>query len=83
MTCLSMIHQQIHHPQMMGMAPSRVPLPVLNPQEEVIFINPKQYNGIMRRRKHRAKLEAQTNPVKARKVCPYLTLASGFKATRQ
>lgn len=60
----------IHHPQMMGMAPSRVPLPVLNPQEEVIFINPKQYNGIMRRRKHRAKLEAQTNPVKARK--PYL-----------
>lgn len=82
MTCLSMNHQQIHHPQMMGMAPSRVPLPVLNPHDEVIFINPKQYNGIMRRRKLRAKLAAQNKPVKARKVCTYSTLALGFKVCK-
>jgi len=60
--------QAIIQPQMMGMAPARVPLDLTD--YGPIYVNPKQYHGILRRRQSRAKLEAQNKLVKARK--PYL-----------
>ncbi|KAK9101477.1 hypothetical protein Scep_024907 [Stephania cephalantha] len=62
--------QAIIHPQMVGMATARVPLPLNVADNEPIYVNAKQYRGILRRREHRAKLEAQNQPVQSRK--PYL-----------
>ncbi|KAL6972679.1 hypothetical protein U1Q18_026853 [Sarracenia purpurea var. burkii] len=60
----------VHQPQISGIAPVRVPLPLDLPQDEPIYVNPKQYHAIVRRRQYRAKLEAQNKLSKARK--PYL-----------
>ncbi|KAK9281568.1 hypothetical protein L1049_004471 [Liquidambar formosana] len=60
----------IHHPHLMGITPARVPLPLDLTQDETIYVNAKQYRGILRRRQYRAKLEAQNKLTKARK--PYL-----------
>ncbi|KAJ4836845.1 hypothetical protein Tsubulata_018474 [Turnera subulata] len=57
----------IHHPHMFAMAPTRVPLPPELTQDEPIYVNAKQYNAILRRRRYRAKLEAQNKLVKVRK----------------
>ncbi|KAL9256513.1 Nuclear transcription factor Y subunit A-8-like protein [Drosera capensis] len=58
-------------PHMVGMTPARVPLPLINiGEEEPIYVNAKQYHGIIRRRESRAKLEVQNKLIKARK--PYL-----------
>lgn len=57
-------------PHVTGATSGRVPLPVNLPEEGPIYVNAKQYNGILRRRQIRAKLEAQNKLVKARK--PYL-----------
>ncbi|KAF5481776.1 hypothetical protein F2P56_002404 [Juglans regia] len=62
--------QTIIQPQMVGIAPARVPLPLDLMDDGPIFVNPKQYHGILRRRQSRAKLEAQNKVVKTRK--PYL-----------
>ncbi|KAK7349281.1 hypothetical protein VNO77_06527 [Canavalia gladiata] len=59
----------IHHPQLIGMAPIRIPLP-LDLSEEPIYVNAKQYHAILRRRQYRARLEAQNKLIKERK--PYL-----------
>ncbi|KAB2019684.1 hypothetical protein ES319_D07G013400v1 [Gossypium barbadense] len=55
---------------MTGTAPTRIPLPLDLAEDEPIYVNPKQYHGILRRRRHRAKLETRNKLVKSRK--PYL-----------
>ncbi|PWA83771.1 NF-Y protein [Artemisia annua] len=57
-------------PHMVHIAPARVPLPLDLSEDGPIYVNAKQYNGILRRRQIRAKLEAQNKLVKNRK--PYL-----------
>ncbi|PSS15485.1 Nuclear transcription factor Y subunit A-3 like [Actinidia chinensis var. chinensis] len=62
--------QAIIQPQMIGMAPARVALPLDLAEDGPIYVNAKQYHGILRRRQMRAKLEAQNKLVKNRR--PYL-----------
>ncbi|KAI4335247.1 hypothetical protein L6164_013911 [Bauhinia variegata] len=56
--------------QMLGLSSTRVALPLDLAEDGPIYVNAKQYHGILRRRQSRAKLEAQNKLIKNRK--PYL-----------
>lgn len=63
-------------PQVVGFSTARLPLPFDVADDGLIFVNAKQYNGILRRRQMRAKLVAQNRLLKTRKVCKTSLLLS-------